>query len=529
MPWANEERFKRGKRTWHTTDMGVHGAGRYRITSSVAPLHYESVLDSGDFDTEVDLSPQRVNTANLNGWRVTANGYHFAYQGFAQSQNQPPQGTVAYGGRQGQHWMGLRPFRVGYLHWPTRAFTAIGGAPTFSTPTLDIGSKTFGIDDADPSTWNLTTNFDATVSDLWSAPGGASIDWIIKVGSGKLKQNFVINQAMRDWITANAPPTTPVAQTWFGVVFRIEWRDIPRIRVGGVLRDLQDDDFEFSQMNLEDLSGRALGFFQEGEIYVKGRGGFVPIRHRIYFDGTDWFYMVGANVQQMVQNLLPGDLVIDPPITEESITANADDAGQGASAGQEIMTLDGFSSRQLFGDATNLYHNGWRFQTVPIGNGDTINSATLEPRVNNSQTGSGITANLFGHDVDDAATFTTNDNDITGRVRTTASTALSGTTAATGFPVATNRCAWDVSGQVAEITSRGGWASNNDMAFVCIITSNVTSYGYFNDYLGGAANAADFNADVDAAGGGRIMSSLANHGGLAGMGGIAGQGGGLAG
>ena len=37
--------------------------------------------------------------------------------------------------------------------------------------------------------------------------------------------------------------------------------------------------------------------FDEGEIYVPGLGGRVAVRKRIYFDGSSWWFFVGANVQ----------------------------------------------------------------------------------------------------------------------------------------------------------------------------------------------------------------------------------------
>lgn len=63
--------------------------------------------------------------------------------------------------------------------------------------------------------------------------------------------------------------------------------------------------------------------------------------------------------------------------------------------------------------------------------------------------------------------------------------------------------------------------------------SFLPSYGYIveegdeESFLPGVGYVKEDQADAPAAG--RIMSSLAGHGGLAGMGGIAGAGGGLAG
>ena len=493
MPWLNPERYRRGIKVFHDTD-----PGRYRISSSVSVLHYESVIDSGIYDTEVNLTLNRVNNQFLNGWRVSANGWHFAYQGFAPVQNQEPQGTVGYGGRQGQNWLNMRPARMGFLRWNTRTFQAVGGAPTFNTPTLVNEQKTIGTDDGDPNLFTFNAGFTATLGNIWQA-GAGSVEWIIRAQGGQLKQDFVINQAARDAITA-AFNNGPAVQNWFGIAYRMSYLDIARLDYDDPItghRDISpNDDFEVTDnLVLRDISGRRLGQFDNGEIYVRGRGGRVPIRKRFYFDGTDWWMFIGANVQEMNQNLLPGDLVIDPPISEESIAANADDASQAGTT----MNLSGSSNNVYIGGYGANYNAGWIFQSVPIGNGDTINSATLEPRVS-VNADNNLVGILAGIDEDTAAAFTTGASNLTGRTDTTATASIG--PGATDYPAAGNRPSWDVAAMVAEITTRGGWSNNNRLGFTLVSDNADTLYIGFNDYNGGATNAANFNADVTAAGGG---------------------------
>jgi hypothetical protein len=497
MPWINEQRQRRSKVVEHDTD-----AGRQRIAVSTAVMHYESVLDSGNFDTEVDLRPQRVNNAQLNGWIVNTNGWRFAYQGFAPVQQQPVIGTLGYGGRGGEHWFTMRPARIGFLRWNTRTFQDVGGAPNFGVPTLQNELATFGIDDADPWRPSINASFVTTISDIWT-PGAGSVDWIIKGAGGRLKQDFVINQAARDAIVA-AFNNGPANQNWFGVAYRVSWLDIPRIELNGVPISPDDDVEPTNNLAIRNAAGRLLGQFQNGEIYVRGRGGNVPIRKRFYFDGTDWWLFIGARVDLMNQNLLDGDLVIDPPISEEIVGADGDDAWQGTGA-QATMSL-GYSGNIYNGSEANRnYHMGFRFRTVPIGNGDTVNSATLEP-MQNSATGSTAQAGtLYGEDADDAAIFTTTNNDITDRARTATSVNLTDT----DFPGNGSRASWDVSGALQNIVDRGGWASNNSLAFLWIDTTpSYSGYTAWDDYSGTAANACQFNADVTAAGGGSAPNLL---------------------
>lgn len=51
---------------------------QYRAFTSLAPLHYESTPESGVFDSAIDCTPVRVNNAQLDGWRIQTNGWHYA-------------------------------------------------------------------------------------------------------------------------------------------------------------------------------------------------------------------------------------------------------------------------------------------------------------------------------------------------------------------------------------------------------------------------------------------------------------------
>ena len=39
--------------------------------------HYEGTPESGVFDAQVDLTPERVLAGGHDGWRVTNNGWHY--------------------------------------------------------------------------------------------------------------------------------------------------------------------------------------------------------------------------------------------------------------------------------------------------------------------------------------------------------------------------------------------------------------------------------------------------------------------
>ncbi len=490
MPWANEERFRRGKKVWHTTQRR-----RYRVSLSRSILHYGR-LDTDTVRDEVNLTPEDVSGGRLAGPNIRGASYQFGYQDGPRRQQQKRRGTFGFGGRHGQDFINLRPVQLGYLNWRTNGFQSIRSNPQFRAPIATVVPKTIGHGGDDPCRWTINCQTDLDCGNLWEMPGGGSVHYLLRASGGQVEPVFTINQRARDWIEREHPNVDPGSEAAFGVVMHVDLNSIDGLEHRGRRLNRRGDFQNLDrELRLFDVAGRRLGNVGIGQIYVPNRGGMVQILKRLWFDGTDWYLFMGANVRQMRQNLLRGDLIIDPPISEEDITVNSDDASQGYPA-QSTVNLNGLFGNEYLGNYVRYYHSGWRFQTLPINNGDTVNSATLEP-VQTTTGGATATATLYAEDVDDAGTFTTAANNISGRTRTTASTALTNA----DWPGDNNRASWDVASIVQEIVDRGGWASNNDIAFLAIGTNTTNSYLGFEDYNSGAANAADFNADVGAASG----------------------------
>jgi hypothetical protein len=117
------------------------------------------------------------------------------------------------------------------------------------------------------------------------------------------------------------------------------------------------------------------------------------------------------------------------------------------------------SSAQWFGAFTFSqlganYAPAWRFQTVNVPQGATIDSATLRVDVLQSGTGTGT---LHGQNVDSAPSWA--DASANGPVQMAKTTA---TTTFDGFGT-TGQKTFDVKTIVQEIVNRAGWAANNDM------------------------------------------------------------------
>lgn len=484
--WHNEERGRRYKKIWHTEE------SRYRVSMTHAAIHRESVLDSGAFDDEIDVAIEDYHGSKLGGIRAKRAGYASGYQSRPSSQGQKALGTFGFGGRRGEDYINIRPSALGYMN--RGKFHAIVDKPQFNKADQIVMPKKMGFEDG--VIWTINAASEIDVGPIWSL-GGGDVSYKIRMAGGQSEPIITIDERARNHIW-NIGARTSAAQTDFGVLFHLDWNGIDRIIADKKQVSRTGNMSWKNELRAFDRSNKLLAAIGQGMVYVPGRAGRATAIKRAWFDGTDWWLFVGAKVSE-INDFLPGDLIIDPPISEESIIANADDAGQ---TGATTMGLSGQFSNQIFlGHYSTLYHGGWRFQSVPIGQGETVNSATLEPLQESASATVNVDIDLFGDDVDNAAAFTTTNGDITGRTRTTATTNV----LAADIPGNTNRASWDVASIVQEIIDRPGW-NEQALAFVGIAVNTNTDYVGFTDYNGSAANAADFNADVTVTGGGGAAS-----------------------
>lgn len=355
------ELYKTGKKTRHYREVLPDGSVRGHVKSCVKPLHYESVPDSGDFDRPVKMDVERVKTAELDGYLMTESAFHYSLQtvdpaeSSVQPNTQKPAGTVGFGGRRGEHWFYFRLKNVGYIHWPERKLTDLGGYPDYSgEPTMSTQSINLArhpeLDDE-----VVTSGTTIRWNGIWNGEDGARLDIKWGLSGYKMKEDIIVNQAARDWIERH-PPKTPADETYFGFCFELDSTDIPKAYRNEIQQNLKEDDFDDGDgITLTDNADRLLAFMPLDEVYVANRGSRRPLRKRFYRrKGKNYLY-VGVNVEHMAE-LLPGDLIFDPSMTQEQIAASADDCQQYGVAAADITR-----AYNSIGEYTYPRRSGFRF------------------------------------------------------------------------------------------------------------------------------------------------------------------------
>lgn len=346
------------------TKTWADGQKRHFVHLGKTVAHY----DGG----EVDLTPERVVAGDVDGWSVTKNGWHYFL-------GKPPgkvtDGWVGFGGRGGEHWALTRLVRLGYLHWPTRAWQDVGGAPNYDRANLTRETEGLAVG-PEGSQSVIPALTKAVWGKLWETPGGgeARAEWYAE-GRG-LKEHIVINQAARTWVAANRPPTTPVSETYFGMVFQADLSDIPKVVKGGIVQDLEgdfDDDDGTATLEMRDAADELLAFLPISQAWSSGdEQTRIGLRKRIWKDGDGNVYLlVGAKVADLV-GLPAGDVVFDPTYETPQDQSLVIDAYV-----RSATATTNYGSSVLMITDLNLLNGLMEFDLSAIPSGSTCDSATL--------------------------------------------------------------------------------------------------------------------------------------------------------
>lgn len=235
--------------------------------------------------------------------------------------------------------------------------------------------------------------------------------------------------------------------------------------------------------------------------YFRGKAGKtimeVSLGKPYYKKGDDWFYIKIDEIpkahfqEQTKENLISRIIATVWAIdVDEQVGVDEDDGGTvGGSWGL-------YNNWQSFGyDWNSADKSGFRFQTVAIPNGATIDAAYIEVKCASAGSGT-VNAKVYGEDADDCATFSTEANfdgrSTTGGVDWDVSSAWSADSWYQSSSLTT---------AIGNITSRGGWATGQDLCI--LIKDDGTSsgnYRYYYDYSSGSANAAKLHVEYTVSG-----------------------------
>jgi len=464
MVWEVCKRVERGICYQDTVDRT-----RRFYSGTAGKLHMESTEGNGRFDTPIDFSFRRINNAKLNGFRMNGGPFHFAIQTRPPTEIQDARGTISYGGRRGRKFIKMRPHRLGYYHMPSDTFTGLTGAPDFSNFTGSHTSVKRGPKGLEE---DFVRGARGGWTDIW--PG---VDFEARLSNYGLSQDFIVSQATREALPA---PTTPANQTWVGILYRLDPGELKFFLKGQRRTELDDDSDD--EVELEDQLEVKLGYLQRGIMYVRRKGGRVKLRRKIYRRNGQWWYFYGARVDRVNQNLLAGDIIIDPAITQESIQQGSDD-------GYEFNNYPNISQNQVYIGRDSADNNpGFRFQTVPVPAGSTINSCSITFYQQGNLKG---TPDInFYLELGNAATFTTDADNIEGRTRTTAFTNVnSGWGNNTDLQVT-------LTSAMQELVDDASWSNNSNVAVIGITQSGSNNnYQTAESLENSGSNEARFDCD----------------------------------
>jgi len=308
-PSITEDVSKRTS-TSKTFSLGNNRYQHQQILKTV--MHYSTNNpDSKNYDANVDFTPERVNNSQLDGWLINQADWHYALGKPKTGPLADQDGTVGFGGQQGQNWFKFRLERAGYLNYDTKNWQDIGGTASYDRVHLSSQTQelTIGPEGAQET---ISVSNSAVWHNLWTTPGGGEVSISWRTDGRQLKEEVILNQQAREWITTNRPPNS--GYEWFGWLFKLDVSDIPRFTKNNLVLG-QDFDDSDGTIGLKDNLDRLLAFMPIDSAWSgTDPSQTITLRKRIWKDeSNNWWLVVGARTNEL--NSLPaGDIIFDPTL-----------------------------------------------------------------------------------------------------------------------------------------------------------------------------------------------------------------------
>lgn len=445
-------RSRASKTTWL-------GSNKYSLDVSIGSIHYKDNPDDPneqwkEIDTAIVESPK----ANWD-WEVVKGNWHLLIKNDT---------SVALG--KDGNWLGFRYEGFAYYDSFTGDYQILQSKNDVS-PTID-GNKI-----------------------RWEGLFyGVNLEYLY--GADGFKENLEVTQTARDWLVDHPPENYGLnnGTTYLVGYLECDWQGAyPAEDEQGGLVSFDDLEFEgkriFWRHPIKDKIvtalpvGYAIHEALEPEEWVK-------IRHRFYLhDNGKHYLLFGAKVTKL--NQYPsGTIIIDPSI-DEQVGASSDDC---YTYDHPDHALQFSLTESQFAFGYNIC-SGARFQTVNVPQSSTINTAYLTVRAERDLSGSIDSVQIYGNDVDDAATFS-NASDFNNRVLTSAKVNW----APGSWTVDSNYNSPEIKTIIQEIVNRAGWAANQDMAIIVHHEGSSSNYRYAYSYNGNPADAPKLHIEYTAGG-----------------------------
>lgn len=190
-------------------------------------------------------------------------------------------------------------------------------------------------------------------------------------------------------------------------------------------------------------------------------------------------------------------VAVDPDITEE-IAATADDGYERDTTNAWIDTYTGHYLGKIGG---GQYHTGWRFQSVAIPAGSTIDLANLKLRAVNNFGGAWGGGTAYGYDTDNSGAWTSS-------TRVPSVTAKTSASATITRPTAAGLYTYNVTSLVQEIVDRGGWSSGNNISLFAITYETTARATIFEDFSNSGTDEPTLEIDYTEGGGGSTAAPI---------------------
>jgi hypothetical protein len=165
---------------------------------------------------------------------------------------------------------------------------------------------------------------------------------------------------------------------------------------------------------------------------------------------------------------------------EVHVAASTDDAEESAAGAMYLNSSD----LELVYDGSNQTV-GMRFNGVSVPKGASITNAWIQFTVDEAQS-EATTLFIQGQAVDNATTFTTAKNNVSGRARTTASVRWDPVPWSTIGQAGLDQRTPNLSAVVQEVVNRQGWSSGNSLVIVITGTGHRTADAYDESTTGAA-------------------------------------------